>query len=48
MGVRGRSDEATVVSMDDEGFGKSSTQRRVAGSEDDLLDGDDRTEVRAR
>lgn len=45
-GVTHRSDGATAVSMDDEPFGKSPTQRRAAGSEDHLPGGNDQTEVR--
>ncbi|MCI4386217.1 hypothetical protein PGIGA_G00059800 [Pangasianodon gigas] len=45
VGVTERSAGATVVSMDGERFGKSPTQRRVAGPEDELLDGDDQTEL---
>ncbi|XP_053503441.1 protein YIPF1 [Ictalurus furcatus] len=44
-GVTHRSDGATAVSMDDEPFGKSPTQRRAAGSEDQLPGGDDQTEL---
>ncbi|XP_053095793.1 LOW QUALITY PROTEIN: protein YIPF1 [Pangasianodon hypophthalmus] len=45
VGVTEGSGGATVVSMDGERFGKSPTQRRVAGGEDELLDGDDQTEL---
>lgn len=46
MGGADRSDGATVVHMDDERSGKSHMQRRAQGSEDELLDADDQTEVR--
>ncbi|KAF5888613.1 Protein YIPF1, partial [Clarias magur] len=45
VGGADRSDGATVVHMDDEHSGKSPMQRRAQGSEDELLDADDQTEL---
>lgn len=40
-------DGGTAVRIEDEGFSKPLSQRRGAGPEDELLDGDDQTQVRS-